>query len=284
MVIIMYRIGIVGTQSSHCINLVNMINARTDVEVGKIYGDDPAVMAEILNRGLAQSAADSIEETAADSDAVMIVLRDGSEHAKAAEICIGLKKPVFIDKPFCVESADVKAIFEMAENNGVPVTGGSYLKFAPAAEKLRCIDRQDIMSGYLSFPISMNSPYGGIHFYSHHIIELMLSIFGADCIDISSIYMENKTISTVRYKNFGVILNFGTGYGNWYAGINTAEKSIMLPLELDGCAEKQLDEFINMIKTGKSPYTQEYFENVVKIAGMLKDSCCMKGEAERNEK
>ena len=52
----------------------------------------------------------------------------------------------------------------------------------------------------------MNSAYG-FHFYTHHAIEVMLTIFGNDIKDIRAAVTDDKLTVIAKYAGFPVILN-----------------------------------------------------------------------------
>src|SRR5262245_57957605 len=140
------RIGIIGCDTSHCTAFTETLNnpgAKGHVPGGKVVaafkGGSPDVPSS-RNRvdGYAKTLADkygvkfydSIEQLCTNVDAVLLESVDGRPHLEQVKPVLKARKPVFIDKPMAGSLHDVKEIFQLAKQSGVPVFSSSALRFA----------------------------------------------------------------------------------------------------------------------------------------------------------
>ena len=107
-----------------------------------------------------------------------------------------------------------------------------------------------ILSGYFSFPIFLNSEHGGLHFYSHHLIEEMLTVFGKDAEYISTSLTKGKLVATAHYPEFPVIMNYAVAYPAFYGAVYGTKGSVTEKLSADGLDAVQIDLFIKAVQSG----------------------------------
>ena len=138
-------------------------------------------------------------------DAVVIALREGTQHAALAELCLKEKRPVFVDKPFTCGVEDAVRIQKTARQTGTPCTGGSTICFTQEvrhlAGKLPCQG-----SYTLSYQADPFSPFGGWHFYGSHLTDLCVTLFGRGWQTAAAQLQGSKLHAVVHYPRFSVSL------------------------------------------------------------------------------
>ena len=205
----------------------------------------------------------------------MIMFRDGNKHLRYAKPFLEAGLPMFVDKPFTCTVSDAGELIALANENGAPLCGGSYVKYAPILTPLQekvSHSAEHIMSGYISFPILLESPFGGMHFYSHHAIYAMLSVFGTEIESVSTTLSSGKLVVIAHYKNYPVIINYASIQGKFHIGLYfDNQPSIMESLNEGGCDAKQCDLFLDMVRTGKS-HDKEELLMAVKISNAIEKS------------
>lgn len=252
------RIGIIGTdggsKSGHAVEICRIISGRTDAEVTAIFGEDKECTKQLYETGTVLSIAETPEELAAASDAVMILNRDGRKHIKYAMPFLEKGIPVFIDKPMTCDVGEALMLHNAARKNNAILMGGSYMKYSEGIAELKkgLSEVGNIQSGYFSFPIFLNSEHGGLHFYSHHLIEEMLEVFGDGVEYISAELTGGKLTATAHYKNFPVIMNYAVAFPAFYAAVYGEKTSMTKNISTDGLDAVQADRFINAVKCKKS--------------------------------
>lgn len=111
----MYRIGIIGTENPYATAFAKYYNL-SDPETGKhrhenvrvvaVMGDEESTAAIVQDTGV-ELVVNRPEEMLGKVDAVMITNRRGSVHMEYAKPFIPHKSPLFIDKPFTSDPAEV---------------------------------------------------------------------------------------------------------------------------------------------------------------------------------
>ncbi|MBQ4518759.1 MAG: Gfo/Idh/MocA family oxidoreductase [Clostridia bacterium] len=268
----MIRIGMIGSdggvQSGHAIGLCRILNNgnHPDVTITGIFGDNEEETRAIAEEQNIPFIAKTPEELVGKVDAVMIMPRDGGKHLAYAKPFLEAGIPMFVDKPFTCSVHDAEEFVALAQKSGSLLCGGSYVKYASVLAEIReQVDTTEemIMSGYVSFPIQLQSPHGGMHFYSHHIIGCMLKAFGHDVEAVSASLVNGKLVAIAHYKKFPVIMNYASSYSGLHAGVYfDISPAIMKPLDYEGYDEKQCDLFLDMVRTGKGDETEELLLSV----------------------
>ena len=266
----MVKIGILGTdggmQSGHTKAVCNIFKEHGkewETQIVSIFGDN-AGETTALAAEYSIDVPKRYEDMTEAVDAVMIMPRDGSKHLKYALPFIEKGMPLFMDKPFTSSAEDAAAVAAAAKKSGAPICGGSYVKYTDAVSELKELAQSgdNILSGYIAFPTQMNSAYG-FHFYSHHAIEVMLTIFGNDIKDIRAAVTDDKLTVIAKYAGFPVILNYATTYTGLSAGIyleNSGE--IMRKIDLSGKEAYQCKRFVEMVKSRRGDDLQHFIDTV----------------------
>ena len=145
------------------------------------------------------------EELIRSTDAVIIALRDGTQHATLAELCMAEKKPVFVDKPFTCANGDAERILRCAKRTGTPCTGGSTIRFTGLVRRLAgSLPARQTYT--LSYQADVFSPFGGWYFYGSHLTDVCVTLFGTRWETVSASLAGDRLSAAVRYPDFQVLL------------------------------------------------------------------------------
>ena len=288
----MYRIGIVGSDSSHASAfsaLINKPDSETrsllfpDCTVSGIYGEDLVKTKEIADKNSIPFVAENPEELIDKVDAVMVVLRHGDLHKEYAMPFIKRGIPTWIDKPFTLKEEDALELIEAAKERKTLLTGGSTCRHAPEIKKAReeRINGSkigNVKNGFLSFITDFNSPYGGAAFYGVHLLEMALEIFGDEILKISAVRSKGAMTVVLTYESCEATLSFQEDIagcplllvgdqGLYYDQVNMSE-----------VYRHGVESFITMLRTGVAPTPPErlavsvkIFNEIIKEAGLMKE-------------
>jgi predicted dehydrogenase len=274
-----FRIGIVGSDSSHAeifSKLINISEAENgkhlfqDCKVTAIYGHDEKRTKEVAQRSQIEFIASNLEELMDKVDAVMIVFRDGNLHAEYALPFIKAGIPVWIDKPFTIKDEDAEDIINAVKKFSALLTGGSTCKYAEQILTAKDIIKNDssigkVITASISFNASFKDPYGGIYFYGSHLLEMALQVFGYNPKAVRSSGSEEAMISVLKYDDYEVVLNFVYKLDKGSLIIHGAKDTLTYEIDISNVYRKGLNKFIEMIRTRKAPFKIENMLIAVKV-------------------
>ena len=274
-----YRIGMVGSENSHAMAFANIFSSDPqlqDMKITAIYGDEERAESEKVQALFPDAViVDKVEDMLGMVDAVMITSRDGKHHYPYAKPFLEAGIPLFVDKPFTVKQSDAEALVALAKEKGVPLCGGSSVKYDNDIQALKEFvkaDKQTVYGGSLSAPIYLNSPYSGIFFYASHLTEMTLEIFGFNPKSITAVKHENSLCATVNYDGFSVSNHFKEGAEDYSVAVYTSEGMRLHEITGEGCFEKECASFVDIVRKGEMHYTYEqlmtpvYYMNAIKEA------------------
>lgn len=264
-----FRIGIIGTENSHAYSFSSYFNKPDatgnyrypDCHVTLVYGHYPEESEKVVREFGADAVAESIEQMVANVDAVMVTARDGKFHYEFVKPFLEAGIPAFVDKPFTVDEAEAVALVELAKKNKVPLTGGSMLKFSPTIAQLKEKAAQlgeELVSGSLSAPLNMDNPYSGFFFYSSHLCEMTLEVFGYRPKSVYATRHNGGSVcAIVNYDGFSVTNHYNDGAYLYAGSVFGKKEQLVSEVVLDGCGEAECDAFVEMLRTGKMAHSYE---------------------------
>ncbi len=283
------KIAMLGVENSHADAFGKLIFENPekygDIEIIGVYSDDPAASQRIVDAGYTDYAAQTPDEFLGKADAVAVVARHGDNHLKYALPYVKAGVPCFIDKPFCADLRDAYTLANAAKESGAPLCGGSCIKFLTELTPLaRLVKEKRPVGGTVSCPINMVNPYGGFWFYSQHLIEMLIAVFGREVRSVTAVCpdeKENRLTVIFHYKDFDVCGLYTDSY-TYYANVLFADGSVY-----DGRCENvgyafetELDEFLQLAKTGEMPESYEELVYPVKLLDAIHRAYTEKREVE----
>ncbi|AIQ68791.1 oxidoreductase [Paenibacillus graminis] len=162
----------------------------------------------------------SITEVAERSDAVLLTSVDGRVHREQFAVLAPYGKPVFIDKPFAVTSADALAIAELAASYGTPLFSSSMVRFGgPLNAALEDETEGSIVGADCSGPLEFQPTQPGLFWYGIHTAEMLYAALGEGCISVRAISNETQEWAAGLWKDgrIGTMRGNRTGGADFYA-------------------------------------------------------------------
>ena len=273
----MYRIGIIGTENSHAGAFINVFKsdpAYSDIKVvcvGGAYQD----ASEKLKEKYGVEIINEPEKMIGKIDAAMITCRDGKFHAEYAEKFIKADIPVFIDKPFTVDGEQAVKLITLAKNKGVPIVGGSSLKSAYDVlflENAVNTDKKGVKGGTVVAPVSMHNDYSGFYFYSSHLAEICLKVFGYDPVAVTARLCNDNVVAMLEYTDFTVSLQFVENCDCYFCQVLTSKGVYSRNIELTFIYRHECDEFAEMLRHGTMKYSYEQLVKPVFLLNAIEES------------
>lgn len=263
----MFRIGLIGSENSHATAFGKLINGF-DQHSGE-FSDMRAVAAFSIypEANIALKEACGVEEICEKPedmlgkvDAVMITARDGKYHAPYARPFIEAGIPCFIDKPFTSSSEKAVELIRLAKANKVPLVGGSLLKIADGTVKMAEAfeeNKASVIGGDVTAPVSLKNDYGDFWFYSAHLAETVLRVFGKPEW-IWANQTPNGVTCVAHYPDFDVTNHYTEGTYVYRGTLNLKGAAPLdFPIGLDDGYLYEMRSFAAMLREGKMEFSYE---------------------------
>lgn len=261
----MYKIAILGSENSHADIFMGYIikeNLYPDIEVVGVYSEDKEAT-DKQHEEFGVYVAKSYDEFVGKVDGVIITARHGDDHYKFAKPYISSGIPMFIDKPVTIsekEAAEFKA--ELMENN-VKVCGGSCLQFADGIKEVKEIlkneDCGEMYGAFFRAPVSLKNDFGNFYFYSQHLAQMMVEVFGFFPISVKAYQRGNVINCVVKYDDFDVSLMYTNGSWEYWAGVNSEKQTFFKKCTLDNCFSREFEVFNQILTGGEQPHGYDEF-------------------------
>jgi predicted dehydrogenase len=288
----MYRIGIIGTENSHAMafsKIVNLPDPETgklrypDVRIVGVYGPDEESAKRIMDEVGVDFIAKNPEEFHGKVDAMCITCRKGSLHYKYAVPFVEKGMPVFVDKPFTSDVAEGERLIEAARKSGAKLYGGSCAKLVMDVVMLKNIVRQliakgEFISASLNYAADPASEYDGFYFYSPHLTEMALEIFGKEIKSLLTVEKNGSRISVWRYADFDITLNYTKDTHESGALIFAKNRNIFREIDVGRHVDISLayalevQHLVHMLRTGEMPVSYEDLVLPVKLISAIEES------------
>ena len=258
----MYKVAILGCENSHANNFLDaVLNEQivNDIEFVGVYSDEIEA-AQKLHDKYGVYVAASYDEFVGKVDGIIITARHGDNHYKYARPYLESGIPMFIDKPITCSEEDAKAFAEELKAHKVAVCGGSVCVLTDHVTKLKKAVAEEtygkVYGGYLRAPINMNNPYGGFFFYSQHLAQVAMDIFGYFPKAVRVVSNGDTYTCILRYEEYDVTLTYINGDEQYSAMISCENHSVGGVYTLENCFQREFKEFYDLL-LGK-PQKQNY--------------------------
>ncbi len=259
----MYKIVILGCENSHADAFLEHIiekKAVDDIEVIGIFSEEREAMNKLSERfGVYKMK--NYDELAGAVDGVIITARHGGKHYEYAKPYIKYGVPMFIDKPITVTEEEAVLFMRDLRDNNVKACGGSMVIFDEFVQELKDDVKNKtygaVHGGFVREPLSVDNPHGGFFFYSQHLAQTVMTIFGNYPKSVKMFENGNARNGIVRYENYDVSINYVVGSGVYVAGISCQDKFKVSEFKFENGFVSEFNEFYAMLKGGKQPHSYE---------------------------
>lgn len=274
------KIAILGVENSHADAFGKLVKENlkySDIEIVGIYSEEEQAVKRIIDAGYATYAAKTPDEFLGKVDGVVITARHGNNHHKYAMPYVKAGIPCFIDKPFCADIHLAEDLVTSAKENGALLCGGSCLKFIDELKPFaRIAKNKTVVSGHICCPINMDNLYGGFWFYSQHLIEMLIAIYGRNIKTVTAYCPDEKKNRLTVIFNFGAfdVCGFYTETYRYSAGLRTSDNQIydFFCDDVTYTYINEFDEFVEMVKNGVMPDRYEDLVYPVKVLHAIERS------------
>ncbi len=271
----MKKIAILGCENSHANSFIKYVKEKeefNDIEVVGVYSSY-VNSAQKLSDTFGVPVMQSFDELVGKVDGVINTARHGAEHYKFLAPYIKSGAVMFIDKPITIKSAEAVKFMRELKENGVKFTGGSSVIHDKLVQELKNDVKNNVdgvtKNGVVRAPISMANEYGGFYFYSQHIVEVMLEIFGRNPKTVEVIRTENgefkqgETFTIVfGYENYNTVAVACDGNYEYYAlrlAENGTKGGVIFNNCMEDCFTTEFRKFHDLLNGNEQEITHDDF-------------------------
>jgi hypothetical protein len=262
------RLGIVGTDTSHVTAFTEILNDESSPDhvpggrvVAAYKGGSPDIessasrvdkFAEELRTKWNVRFFTSIPEMCQKVDAVLLESVDGRVHLAQARAVIAAHKPLFIDKPLASTLEDAREIARLAAAAGVPWFSASSLRFGEIAETMKFADATGVET-WGPGPLEPHHQLD-LSWYAIHPIELLYSLMGPGCEEVSRTYTPDADVILGRWKDgrIGTVRALRP-YSEYGAVVFRAKQIVESPSRAADSYRPLLVEVMKFLETGQPP-------------------------------
>ena len=274
----MKRIAILGCENSHADAFLTFIKEKeefSDLKVVGIYSEEREA-AERLNKEFGVPIMESFDAAVGNLDGLIITARHGDNHYKYAKPYIASGIPMFIDKPITISEDEAIEFMRELSENGCRISGGSSLRHDMFVKQLAEEHRTELtgktVGGYVRAPFSIDSPYGGFYFYSEHLVDAVIEIFGRFPISVKTSKNGDQLHVLFHYEDYDVVGLYTKRHS--YFASRMAEKGgngAVIPFTNDWFYS-ELSEFCSLLSDGQKTVDYESFIAPVFIMNAIERS------------
>lgn len=209
------RIGMVGLDNSHCTIFAGMLNDPDHpchlpgAELVAAYrgGSERFSLSRSRIDGFTDELTGrygiplckTIEDLAADVDAILLESTDGGQHAEQfREMAIG--KPVYIDKPFATSTADARVMLQLAAATSTPLMSCSSLRYAAGISDLH-EGNGEVASCQAFGPTPILDDYPALFWYGVHSAEILFSFMGPGCVRVRCLTYRDVDLAIGEWED-----------------------------------------------------------------------------------
>jgi len=191
-----FRVGIIGLDTSHALAFTNGINGSGDkpgIEGFRVVAAYPKGSPDIESsvsrvpdyiekmQAMGIEIVDSIEDLLTKVDGILLETNDGRPHLEQVRPVIAAGLPVFIDKPISGSLTEAVAIFALARKANVPLFSSSSLRFGKNSQAVRGGSIGKVTFCETSSPCSLEKTHPDLFWYGIHGCESLFTVMGTGC-------------------------------------------------------------------------------------------------------
>jgi Oxidoreductase family, NAD-binding Rossmann fold len=190
------RIGIIGLDTSHCIEFTKILNDPTS---GDTFGGYKVVAAypkgsidikssidriacyteQLKTMGI--DIVDSISSLLEVVDVALLETNDGRRHLEQAIPVLKAGKRLFIDKPITASLSDAMILFEAAKFYNIPVFSSSSCRFIDDISQIKNGAIGKVIGAEAHSPATLEATHPDLFWYGIHGVEILYSVMGTGC-------------------------------------------------------------------------------------------------------
>jgi predicted dehydrogenase len=240
------RIGLIGLDTTHAVTFTDLLHNPYNADhipgakvVAAFPGGSPdmEISASRVNGFTAElrdkygvPIVTSPESVADAADVVFILSCDGRTHPGLFRSVAGRGRPVFIDKPLAISSADAEQIYAIAASTGTKFFASSAYRYADAlVDGLRSIREsgEHITDCRVHYWGQIQPTQGRFYWYGIHGAEMLLAVMGKGARSVQAMTIGDRDVIEVDYGDGRHSTLVGAHVdGTFHVSIDTDRRSL----------------------------------------------------------
>ena len=205
----MLKIGIVGAENSHAVQVAKLCNVekRVDARVEMVWGEADEFAQKTAADARIPVIVKDWREMLGKVDGVMIDHRHAKYHFEPARFFLSNCVPTFVDKPFTFTLVEGKKLIAIARRKKTPVTSYSsiplqqnFSDFKAAVTKIG-----QVYSLTTAGPADIKSQWGGIFFYGIHQVDAIVALLGGGVNTVQVLRHGDNAAAFLTYPNGAMV-------------------------------------------------------------------------------
>jgi len=201
----MLKIGIVGAESSHAVQVARLCNVerRVDARVEMVWGETAEFAQKTATDARIPVIVQDWHEMLGRVDGVVIDHRHAKYHFEPAKFFLSNRVPTFVDKPFTFTLAEGKKLVAIARRTKTPVTSFSSLPVEPSFDdfKAAVANLGQVYSLATAGTADIMSQWGGVYFYGIHQVDAIIALLGAGVSTARFFRHGDNAVAVLTYRN-----------------------------------------------------------------------------------
>lgn len=260
----MLKIGIVGAENSHCMQIGKVCNVlkKVPARAVAVWGEKPKYARDSAAAAKIPTIVKDWRDMLGMVDGIMIDHRHAKYHAEVATFYVNHGVPCFVDKPFTFTLAEGKRLCALARRKKVPITSFSIIpmqkNFSDFKKAIAKLDGK-VAALNTSGPVDLKNKYGGIFFYGIHQVDAIVEALGTEIESVRLQKIGRNGVAVMAYRNGTMVtMNCIEGCHNFHWSAFARKKYVAWLSERDELPYLTGAKiFIKMFKTGKEPFSHK---------------------------
>jgi predicted dehydrogenase len=263
------RIGIIGTDTPHCIYFTEILNNpghAEHVRGGRVViaykGGSPDIPQSVAKvHGFARELeekfqiqiVDDVETLARDVDAIIVGSIDGRTHLEFVRRVLPFRRPLFVDKPLGGTLRDSIEIFRLARAAGVPCFSASSLRFVKSKAALKAATYGEIRGATSQGPGTLEPHHPDLFWYGIHAVESLYTVLGIGCESVARTHTADMDVLTGVWNGgkIGIVRVMRNGPAPY--GVTIFGTKALVTERVERSYAPLVAEMMVFFQTGRSP-------------------------------
>lgn len=220
---------------------------------------------------------DRLEEVDAVCDAWMLESVDGRGREALFEKLVLYGKPIFVDKPFALDSKAGARMMGAAAAAGVPVMSCSALRYAESLTRtIQDETLGEILGADVHGPMDIEPTQPGYFWYGIHMAEMLFRALGSGCIAVTALRTDTYDTAVAEWADgrIGTLRGFRTGREGFGGVLHRESGSQIIDASAPGTSYLAylMQEVVTFFMTGIPPIPSSETVEIIRFLEAANES------------